>query len=200
LQVAGISWLLIGKTGLYSFITENVPRLRSIIDYNIKLESLSLTEVKNAINCRLEDCAIKNTTPKNPLEEDLINELFYVTGGSLREIFQIAVKLCYLTSNTPIYDRINLSLASKIISEILSLKVKDLESNPLQSLILKTIIKNPNFSQNEIIKKIKKKQTSVSRAIKSLVSEGFLFIIKNGREVNYRISSEIFLASKYLWK
>lgn len=197
LQLAGISWLLIGKTGLGSFIRENVPRLRSIINYDLKLNPLSVEEMLKAVKHRVQTSAIPKTTPKNPIEEDLLCDLFKATGGSLREVFQVCTKLCHLTASTAIYDRINKKLASEITTALLKERLQTIEGNQLKGAILKAVIKNPGCTQKDLVAIIKKGQTSISRAAKSLIGDNYLISARQGREVYYRPSAEVYLAHSF---
>jgi predicted transcriptional regulator len=57
---------------------------------------------------------------------------------------------------------------------------------------------NPGLSQQQLVGRISKKQTSVSRAVRMLIDSGLIRQKKDGRLVRYWPSPEFHLAAEYL--
>ena len=85
LQLPGFGWLLVGKKGLGRFITTRVPRLRSILAHDVVLKPLSQDQVKKVLTRRITACALPGYKAKNPIDPQLLEEIYEASGGSLRE-------------------------------------------------------------------------------------------------------------------
>ena len=198
LQLPGFSWMLVGKRGLARFVTENVPRLRSIIAHDVILQPLSLSEVGSVVAKRITACTLSGRKGKNPIEQGLFREIYEASGGSLRETFNICGKLCLAVAGDPLYQKITRKDAGALLAELLGVRFSGIESSPLQQEILKELSGNPGLSQRQLVERISKKQTSVSRAVRMLIDSGLIRQKKEGRWVRYWPSPEVHLAAEYL--
>lgn len=198
LQLPGFSWLLVGKTGLSQFVTRKVPRLRSIISHDVVLRPLSRSDVHQAIRKRLEVCAIAGRRPRSPIHAELLDDIYEVSAGSLREIFMICSKLCLAVAADPLYDEIARDEARSILAELLDVRFESVSSAPLQRSILKELSERPGLTQKELVGRLKKSQTAISRAAGILIDADLLRRRKDGREVRYWPAPEVRLAAREL--
>ena len=198
LQLPGFGWLLVGKKGLSRFITSHVPRIRSIITHNVGLEPLTSEEVKKVVGKRINACALPGHKAKNPIDPELLQEIYDASGGSLRETFLICGKLCLAMATDPLYEKITRREAGALLAELLSVQVANIRNSPLQQSILKALVTRPGITQQELVKQLKKSQTSVSRATKSLMENELVRQAKEGRLVRYFAAPEVRLAAEHL--
>jgi len=198
LQLPGFGWLLVGKKGLSRFITTQAPRLRSIITHDVLLEPLSPEEVKKVINKRINACALAGRKAKNPIEPELMQEIYNASGGSLRETFLICGKLCLAMATDPLYEKITRKEAGALLAELLSVRIGKIDNSPLQKAILKALVAHPGLNQQQLVQHLKKNQTAVSRAAKSLMKAELIGRTKEGRQVRYWAAAEVCLAAEYL--
>jgi len=198
LQLPGYSWMLVGKDGLGRFVTDHVPRLRSILSHDVILPPLSLSEVETVMTKRIAACRLPGRTGKNPIERDLFRDIYEAAGGSLRETFNICSKLCLTVAGDPLYKIITPKEAGALLAELLAVRLSGLERSPLQREMLIELSLRPGLSQKQLAERIGKDQTNLSRAARMLVDAGLLRRKKEGRLVRYWPSPEVRLAAEYL--
>jgi len=198
LQLPGFGWLLVGKKGLGHFVTSRVPRIRSIITHDLSLEPLKPEDVGKVVTRRIKACALPGRKAKNPIDPGLLQEIYDASGGSLRETFMICGKLCLAMATDPLYEKITKKEAGALLAELLSVRFAHIRNSPLQQSILKNLVLHPGISQQQLVKQIKKSQTSVSRAVKSLLENELVRQTKEGRQVRYWAAPEVRLAAAYL--
>jgi DNA-binding transcriptional ArsR family regulator len=194
LQLPGFSWLLVGKKGLAHFVTRRVPRLRSIIAHHVLLEPLSAAGVRKVIDRRIASCALPGRKGKNPIDLDLLQDIYEACGGSLRETFIICGKLCLAMATDPLYERITRREASALLRELLAVRLASIGRSPLRRRILKELREKPGLTQRELVQHLGKSQTGVSRAAKALVEADLIRRTKKGRQVRYWPAPEVRLA------
>jgi DNA-binding transcriptional ArsR family regulator len=198
LQLPGFGWLLVGKKGLSRFITSHVPRIRSIITHDVSLAPLTSEEVRKVVMKRINACALPGHKAKNPIDPELLQEIYDASGGSLRETFLICGKLCLAMATDPLYEKITKKEAGALLAELFGIRFTSIRNSPLQQSILKVLVIHPGITQQELVKKLKKTQTSVSRAMKSLMENELVRRTKEGRLVRYWAAPEVRLAAEYL--
>ncbi len=198
LQLPGYSWLLVGKKGLGHFVTRRVPRLRSIIAHDVALMPLTPSEIKKVIATRIASCTLPGRKGRNPIDSDLLREIYEASGGSLRETFNICGKLSLAMATDPIYDRVTRREASALLAELLSVRLAGIGRNPLQRAILKELSARPGLTQRQLVERLGKSQTSVSRAAKALLEAELIRRVKKGRQVCYSPTPEVRIAASHL--
>jgi len=198
LQLPGFGWLLVGKKGLSQFITSNVPRIRSIITHDVRLEPLAFKDVQRIINKRIKACSLQGHKAKNPIDPQLLQDVYDASGGSLRETFLICGKLCLAMATDPLYEKISKKEAGALLAKLFGARLANIRNSPLQLSILKVLVNNAGITQQELIKKLKKSQASISRSMKSLIENELVRRTKEGREVRYWVAPEIQLAAEHL--
>lgn len=199
LQLPGFSWLLVGKKGLSRFVTQNVLRVRSIVAHDVTLEPLSRRDVKDAVRKRIAACALPKRKPKNPIEAGLLDDVYDAAGGSLREIFMICEKLCLAVASDPVYEEIRREDAGAIVAELLAVRFGAIRRSPLQKAMLKELQEKPGLTQRQLVERLGKAQTGVSRAARALMDADLVRQTKEGRQVHYWPAPEVSLAAKQIW-
>ena len=194
LQLPGFSWLLVGKKGLTRFVTQHVPRLRSITNHDVSLTPLSLRQVKEVVRKRIAACAVPGRKAKNPIEPRLLGRIHEAAGGSLRETFIICSKLCLAVAGDPVYETITDAEAGALLAELMSVRLAALNRSPLQQSILQRLSDAGTLTQKQLAVRLRKNQTAVSRAAKSLLEAELLHRSKSGRKVYYTPAAEVRLA------
>jgi DNA-binding transcriptional ArsR family regulator len=198
LQLPGFGWLLVGKMGLGRFITVNVPRLRSIVAHDVAVAPLSKDQMKKVIKRRIEACAVPGQKPTNPLDQELLEEIYDASGGSLRETFNVCTKLCVALAPDPLYVKITKKEAGALLAELLSVRFASIQRSPLQRAILLELAARPGMTQQELIKRLGKTQAAISRASKTLIETELVRRTKEGRQVRYWPAPEVRLAARHL--
>ena len=198
LQLPGFGWLIVGKKGLSRFITSRVPRIRSIIAHDVSLAPLTFKEVKKVVAIRINACALPGHKAKNPIDPELLQEIYDASGGSLRETFLICGKLCAAMSTDPLYEKITKREAGVLLAELLGVRFAGIRNSPLQQAILNALVSHPGITQQQLVKRIGKSQTAVSRATKSLIESELVRQTKDGRSAHHWAAPEVRLAAEYL--
>ncbi len=194
LQLPWFSWLLVGKKGLAHFVTRHVPRLRSITNHDVSLDPLSPRQVREVVRKRIAACAVPGRKAKSPIEPRLLGRIHEAAGGSLRETFIVCTKLCLAVAGAPVYETIKDAEAGVLLAELMAVRLAALNKSPLQQSILRALSDAGTLTQKQLAARLRKSQTAISRAAKSLVEMEMLRRSKSGREVNYTPAAEIRLA------
>jgi len=198
LQLPGFSWLLVGKSGLSHFVTHRVPRVRSIVAHDVILTPLSREEVAEAVRKRIAACELPGRKGRSPVGPELLDRIYDAAGGSLREIFMICGKLCLAVASDPVYDRITPKEAGAILAELLAVRFAAVKRSSLQQAILRELNARPGLTQGQLVKRLGKAQTGVSRAARVLIENDLVRRAKEGRHVRYWPAPEVRLAAEYL--
>ena len=194
LQIPGLSWLLVGDTGLLQFVTHQVPRLRSIITHDVLIEPFSKDELRRIVAKRVAACSLPGEKGISPIETSLVNLIYDAANGSLRDTFAICSKLCLAVAKTPFIGEISEREAVDILAELQALRLSKTAKSPLQKALLMEIGQKPMSTQTELTKKLQKRQPAVSRALKALVTAGLVRQARRGANVTYWLSPETKLA------
>ncbi len=180
-QIEGYHWLFVGDTGLRGFIGSNVDRLDDIITTELKINPLSLAEVRKLIDKRMKYCSIKNAKISAPIDFEVISYLYEMANGRLRYIFGICTRLLALVSNEALINNIDLKFAKPIIARLAEERIVQRRISPLSLLILRNIVQSGQATTGDLTKKLNKKQTSISRGISELTDTRLVRKRKAGR-------------------
>jgi len=184
-QIDGYHWLFVGDTGLRGFIGSNVDRLDDIITTELKIDPLSLEEVKKLINKRIIYYGLKRAAISAPIDFKVIEYLYNMTNGRLRYIFGMCTRLLTLVANEALINTVDLKFARPIISKLAEARIIQRRISPFSLLILKDIVKSGQATTGELTKKLNKKQASVSRGIGELIGKRLVRQKKAGRSNIY---------------
>jgi len=199
MQLPGLDWILVGKTGLCSFIRNDVPRVASIVTHEVRLDPLTLDEVVEAVDRRVEACSLPGKRGRNPISRRLLTAMYDLTGGSLREIFHLCGKLCVATAMTPLAGEVDEVIAAKVFAELLSAKFAWIHGSNVRERIVRAIAAAPGTTQRDVIKSTGIGQTAVSRAVRELVSAGLMASRRSGRRILYHVTADVALAASVVW-
>lgn len=183
LQLPGYSWLLVGDTGLRGFIASNVDRLDDIVTFEVYIPPLSLEEVYEAINRRLERLKIKeNVEP--PLTNDLIEALYNASGGRIRQIFGTATRLLSLIADNPLIDKINLKDAVPLLKTMIGERISQygIDKSPVTYNILQKLAEFAPITPTQLSKKISISRPQISRALALLQKARLVYVQQKGKE------------------
>jgi len=89
-------------------------------------------------------------------------------------------------------------VVSAVLAELLAVRFAGIRRSPVQLAILKALSDSPGVTQRDLIKLLDKTQTSISRAMRSLIEIELVRRKKEGRFVRYWPAPAVTLASTHL--
>jgi len=184
-QIDNISWFLVGDVGLRSFISRRVDRLDDIISDEILIKPLSKTVYHELINKRLNHYKIDKYV-KFPLEKEIFDYLYDVTGGRLRYIFGLIYALTNRLSIGKIVQTVSTDLAKATIGALAKERMQKFDLSKGEEELIKTLVKYEESNVANLAKITGKNRTFISRTINKLLKNGSVMV---RQESNQRIYS-----------
>lgn len=138
-------WILIGRKGLFSLLESKARRVSEIITGQpVILQPLSLTDVYNAIQTRIELLSKNKKGAKDGIVSDEIVKILYDTSqGEIRYIFKrITDIILKFRGQYPSVSKIPLEVAKSTIIEFAKSHISTLNLSPRELDVLKHIVKN----------------------------------------------------------
>jgi len=193
LQIPSYSWLLIGDTGLSSFMRLNVDRLADIVTFETPIRPLTVKEVHEAINKRIESLKTKEHT-EPPISDEVINMLYNASHGRIRKIFRTATNLLHMVEADPLINRVNMETAIPLIKRITEDKMDKAKITPATHKILEKLVTHGPITPTELSKKIKTQRQAVSRALIALQRADLAYLERKGKEHFWDAEPEVKIA------
>ena len=184
-QLDGYHWFLVGDTGFRGFIGSNVDRLDDIITAEVNLAPLSKEEVSQSVDKRIRYYSLPKTKVVPPVEFDVIEHLYDLTGGRLRYIFGMCTRLLSLICNEAVIRSVDLKFAKPIITRLAEERISQRNISPLSLVILRKLVESDKSTTMELARNLKKGQTSISRGLAELLNEKLVKQEKVGRNNIY---------------
>jgi len=167
LQIPGYNWVLVGDTGLCSFIRTHVDRVSDIVSIEVKTPSLKPAEIFEVIERRVELNALHEKAYQ-PVSSKVIETLYNATQGRIRHIFRLASELVYATADNELIDEINMDVAKPVLKTFVEERAAQYSVWESALNILKQVVTHQPITTNALAKKLGTPQPNVSRALSSL--------------------------------
>jgi len=182
-QIDNISWFLVGDIGLRSFISKRVDRLDDIISDEIFINPLNKPVYHELIDKRLNYYKIDKNV-KFPLEKEIFEYLYDVTGGRLRYIFGLIYALTNRLNIGKIIQTVSTDLAKATITALTKERMQKFNLSTGEEELIKTLVKQGESNVVNLAKKTRKNRSFVSRTINKLLGAG---VVTMRQESNQRI-------------
>jgi DNA-binding transcriptional ArsR family regulator len=195
LQIPGYSWLLIGDSGLSGFMRLSVDRLADIVTFETHLKPLTLKEVHEAINKRIEFLKTKEHT-EHPISDEVINMLYNASHGRIRKIFRAATNLLHLVEADPLINRVDMEVAIPLIKRVTEDKIGKAKITYATHKILEKLVILGPITPTELSKKIKIQRQAASRALIALQRADLAYLERKGKEHFWDAEPEVKIALK----
>ncbi len=189
LQVANISWFLVGDVGLRSFIARRVDRLDDIISSEIFIKPLSKADYHELIKKRLTYYQIKKKT-EFPLSQDVFDFLYEITKGRLRYIFGIIYVLVQRLQIGKLVQKASTTLAKETITALALDRVRKFELSQGEEALLKIIVECDEVSVSELTKIAHRNRVFVSRTVNKLLADKLAVVRQEGNKRIFSPSSD----------
>lgn len=184
LQIEGYSWFLVGDVGLRNFISGKVDRLDDIIDLEISIPTLTLEQVYEAIERRIQVLKLHESTVP-PVTDNLIKALYRASAGRLRQIFGVATRLLNLVEDNSLIERIDLDIAVPLLKKGVEDRIKQNNIQPTAEKVLKNLVATGSASPSTLREKMNMPISNVSRALKQLKAARLVSFQQKGKEHIY---------------
>ena len=178
-----ITWILNGPPASGRYVARRFEKV-SWLD----LAPLRTSIVRFIVSKRLDLCS-PHPLKKPPLSYRIPDYLHRVTDGDLSYAFHTCAKLLQLMSQDGLLDYLTLKQALGTIKRLAGEEIRRYSPTPLAVSILKRMSHKEFMSTGGLTHAIKKKQTSVSRALSELRRKGLASYHILGRHHLYSASS-----------
>jgi len=182
MQTDGISWILVGDSGLRSFIAQEVDRLDDIISHEVFIEPLCEDEFKKLITCRVEYYRM-NKNVELPIDWSVMLYLHRLTHGRLRYIFGLLSRMLRVLHIGDLADKISLDIARPLIDRLIKERLKQKSLTEIQEDVLRLIANHDSCSVSTLSELTGKSSSHISHALKSLEDLRLLKRFKKGKNV-----------------
>lgn len=196
MQTDAISWILVGDSGLHSFIAQEVDRLDDIISHEVFIEPLGEKEFKELIMRRVEHYRI-NENIELPIDWSVMLYLYRLTNGRLRYIFGLLSRMLRILHVGDLADKISLDVARPLINNLVKERMKQKNLSEMQEAILKLAVNDDSCCYVSSLSELMGKSPShVSHALRGLEDLRLIKRIKKGKSVYIHPVFDAILAYK----
>lgn len=192
-QTDGISWLLVGDTGLRKFIAQQVDRLDDIISYEVNIAPLTEENFQSLIEKRINYYRM-NPKARLPIERDVFSYLFDITKGRLRYIFGLLSRLIATLSLGDLTDKITLSIAKETLIDLSRSRIKRNDITQSEESILRMAVSMKKCTVGSMAKELKKSGQYVGKILSKLAQAKLLHLQREGNSKCYLPSLDAMIA------
>lgn len=167
-QVPGMHWVFLGPPGLYDEAVATEKRVRDFVKLRVELEALPINEVHDLLKSRYEHYHEAGTKLVEPVEGQLVDELYDFFGGDLRGTLNSLSKALAHYHPVDVAPMAAPIARAALRNEYRAQLEKDLPGKALK--VLQHLIKagKPAFSQDDA-KPVEKYQSNRSAHFKELL-------------------------------
>lgn len=193
LQIANISWFLVGDVGLRSFIARCVDRLDDIVSDTILINPLTKALYHELIDKRLAYYRIgKNRA--FPIGKDIFDYLYDLTDGRLRYIFGLVYSMIHRLHLGKLVQSVSMDLAKETITTLAQERIQKFNLIKSEINLITLLAKQGEFSVAELAEKTGKNRTVISRMVNKLLVDKLVNVRQQGKQRIYFSSLDAKLA------
>lgn len=184
IQTHGISWILVGDTGLRQFIAHQVDRLDDIVTYETEIKPIDKTEFDELINRRIVHFR-SNPKVTTPIDHDVFTYLYDVTKGRLRYVFGLLNRLITRLHLGELTDKLTLDIAKPMIKQLSIERLSKHKLSKTDEQLLRLLVNLNKATITELVKKSKKSTNHVSNILSKLLKLKLVTFHKQGNTRQY---------------
>ncbi|MCL5260935.1 MAG: hypothetical protein M1561_04565 [Gammaproteobacteria bacterium] len=179
MQTRNVSWLLVGDTGIRSFIASKVDRVDDIIGHEAFINPLSKKDYQLLIERRMNFYK-KNKNAAFPVTKEVFEYLYDVTEGRLRYVFGLLSRMVSRLCIGNLINTITIDIAKPLITELAKSRIKTNDLTDAEEVVLKALVKLKKSSVKGLIKASGKNRVFVSRALGKFLKLELVSSVKKG--------------------
>jgi Penicillinase repressor len=193
LQIENISWLLVGDVGISSFTARRVDRLDDIISDRIFIKPLDKINYHKLLNKRIEYYRL-NKKSEFPLNQDVFDYLYDITGGRLRYIFGLVHSLFNRLQIGRLVQRVSLDLAKETITTLAQERMDQFSLSNAELDVIRYLVNRSEANVVTIVKETRKNRTFISKIMNDLLEKKCVLVRKEGQQRIYSPSLDARIA------
>jgi type II secretory pathway predicted ATPase ExeA len=194
----GMMWVLIGRKGLFSLLESKARRVSEIITGQpVVLQPLTLPDVYNAIQTRIESLSKGKKNAKDGIVSDDIVKILYDTSqGEIRYIFKrITDIILKFRGQFPSVSKIPFDLAKSTIIDFARSHLSALNLSEKEMEVLKYMVKNGSIRTKDYQSMGLQTPQALSKHLTSLHKQNLLLKESGeGTAVYYRPTADVVFA------
>ncbi len=195
-QIEGSNWLFVGDTGLRKFIAQQVDRLDDIINYEIMLLPIRLTDLSEMLAKRVNFYR-ESEKVELPIEPSVFEYLFKVTNGRLCYVFGLISRLMSHLYIGDLTDKVTLDIAKPMLMKLGKDRVQRTDITGTEEDVLKVLTFLNSSTASKLSKELDKTIQYTGRVLASLVEKGLATSQKEGRERIFTPTIDAIIAYKH---
>lgn len=192
-QIENLSWLLVGDVGISSFIASRVDRLDDIISDRVFIKPLDKTDYHELIKKRIESYRL-NKNNEFPLNQDVFDYLYDITGGRLRYIFGLIYSLLNRVQIGKLVQNVSLELARDTITALAQERIDQFSLSRVELEVIRYLVKQNEANVITIVKETGKNRTFISKIMNNLLEKKCVFVKKERTQRIYSPSLDAKIA------
>jgi len=192
-QIDGSNWLFVGDLGLRKFIAQHVDRLDDIISYELTINPMPASQLPEMIAKRVRFYS-ESEKAELPIEQEVFQYLYKITGGRLRYIFGLVSRLMSRLYVGDLTDKVTLSIAKPMLIKLGQDRVQRSDVTSAEEQVLRLLVKSPNATPSSIASELQKTPQYIGRVLSRLVENRLVLSQKTGRERLYKPSIDAVIA------
>lgn len=185
------SWILTGKNGLQSFLSDNCKKISDISSF-IEIDSFNIEDIKKIFEKRIE---FEGYSGSVPMSYELIESIYKATRGSIRQSFKMIEEVLSYYVSTPLKEDINEADIKSFFTVQKKSKIKNLKEKSTQILLIKALQKN-NGENQKFLKGLKEfeniSQPYISQELTKLIESKLITKEKIKQNNYYFVNPEFF--------
>jgi hypothetical protein len=192
-QIENLSWLLVGDVGISSFISSRVDRLDDIISDRVFIKPLDKTDYHKLIKKRIDYFRL-NKKSEFPLNQDVFDYLYDITGGRLRYIFGLIYSLLNRVQIGKLVQKVSLDLAKDTVTTLAQERINQFSLSNAELDVILYLVKQNEANVVTIVKETGKNRTFISKIMNNLLEKKCVLVEKAGKQRIYSPSLDAKIA------
>lgn len=193
IQTDGISWLLVGDTGLRQFIAQSVDRLDDIVTFESEIAPLSQTEFSKLIQKRINHYR-SNEKVYPPIDTAVFTYLYDVTQGRLRYVFGLLQRLISHLHVGDLTDRLTLDIVQPMVKNLAQDRIAKQRLAAGDIHLLRCLVTQKTMTVSELAKLGQKSLNYTSNVLAKLSQRQLVQAQKKGKYKYYAATLDAMIA------
>jgi len=183
-KLSDYRWLLAGNHNFGEMLNKHAGFMKSGSLARINLDPIPLKEIEEILQ-RRKDVFSLNGESKLPISSEVIQYLYAVTSGNIRNILMLCTRAALFLETDHTVSELKLDSAKYVFKKIYQDRLHEKNLTQLPSQVLTLIVREGNLSAGDIAKRLERHPCSISRALSELVANDLIQGRKSGRHRIY---------------